>query len=266
MTVRLHADDLGLHPAIDRAVLRAFEAGALGGASILPTGPTFRQAAAQARALGLPVALHLALVDTAPLSPPAEVRSLVGHDGRFPPMFGRVARRSSLGQLRSGELRLELRRQLLAFAEADLVPTNGLLIDGHQHLHLLPPVFAVLLELAAEFRISAFRLPQRSPRERHEGNLRSLSFGVAEWLGRRARDTAAARGIAAIPCWGVLHAGHLTPAAAREVLDSLPASAEGQLLCHPGDDNRALARFRSWGYDWETELATALALAPAAGR
>src|SRR5205814_2445745 len=78
MPVRLHADDLGLHPAVDRAIFRAFEAGALAGASILATGPTFRAAAATARSLGLPLSLHLAIVDTAPLSPPREIPSLVG--------------------------------------------------------------------------------------------------------------------------------------------------------------------------------------------
>ena len=63
MTVRPHADDLGLHPAVDRAIFRAFEAGAITGASILATGATFREAAREARALGLPTSLHLAVVD-----------------------------------------------------------------------------------------------------------------------------------------------------------------------------------------------------------
>jgi predicted glycoside hydrolase/deacetylase ChbG (UPF0249 family) len=44
MAAHFHADDLGLHSAVDRAIFRAFEAGALGGASILATGRTFRQA------------------------------------------------------------------------------------------------------------------------------------------------------------------------------------------------------------------------------
>jgi predicted glycoside hydrolase/deacetylase ChbG (UPF0249 family) len=266
MTVRPHADDLGLHASIDRAIFRAFEAGAIAGASVLATGPTFRQAASQARTLGLPLAAHLALVDTGPLSPPAEVPSLVDRDGRFPAMFGTVVRRSLLERLKRSELRRELRRQLQTFAEADLTPPGGLVVDGHQHLHLLPPVFAVLLEMASEFRIRAFRLPQRSPRERRERSLRSLTFGLAEWLGSRVSDAGSARGIAAVPCWGVLYAGHLTPRRARDVLDSLPSDAEGQLLCHPGDDNRALAALRPWGYDWETELASALSLAPTAPR
>jgi hypothetical protein len=58
----------------------------------------------------------------------------------------------------------------------------------------------------------------------------------------------------------VTFAGHLTTLAARQVLASLPASAEGQLICHPGEDDRALSAHRSWGYAWQAELATVLAL------
>src|SRR6266511_2410050 len=166
MPVRLHADDLGHHPAEDRAIFRAFERGALAGASILATGPTFREAAASARSLGLPLSLHLAIVDTAPLSAPREITSLVGPDGRFPPHYSRVALRGLLGRLRRRELRLEVGRQAQAFAEAGLIGPDGLSVDGHQHLHLLPSVFAVVLEQAARFRLTAFRRPLRSPAER----------------------------------------------------------------------------------------------------
>src|SRR3954451_578479 len=176
MPVRLHADDLGLHPAVDRAIFRAFEAGALAGASILATGPTFREAAATARSLGLPVSLHLAIVDTAPLSPPREIPSLVGPDGHFPPHYGKVAVRGLLGRLRRRDLRLEIRRQLGAFAEAGLIGPAGLAVDGHQHLHLLPVVLAALLEQARPFGLAAIRLPRRSPAERRQRSLRALGF------------------------------------------------------------------------------------------
>jgi predicted glycoside hydrolase/deacetylase ChbG (UPF0249 family) len=261
MAVRLHADDLGLHPAVDRAIFRAFEAGALGGASILATGPTFREAARQARSIGLPLALHLAIVDTAPLSPPAEVPSLLDSDSRFPPYPWPVIWRSLYGGLRRAELRLELGRQLQTFAEAGLISQPGLVIDGHQHLHLLPVVFETVLGFTIEYGIVAFRLPLRSPHERRQRRFRSFALAGVEALGRRASRLAARRAIAPVRCWGVLCAGHLTLQAARCVLSSLPSGADGQLLCHPGDDDRALAAVRSWGYEWETELATALALA-----
>jgi len=263
--IRPHADDLGLHPAVDRAVFRAFEAGAVAGASILATGPTFRQAAHQAGALGIPLSLHLAIVDTAPLSPPCEIPSLVNADGRFPPYFGEVLRRTLLGRLSRADLRVEVRRQLERFGEAGLASTEGVRLDGHQHLHLLPPVLDTLLELAAEYRLTSVRLPLLSPHERRQLRPRSLAFLALEQLGRRARVLSRPRGIDLVPCWGVLYAGHLTLDVARAVLASLPPGSEGQLLCHPGDDNQALATERAWGFDWETDFATVLALATRPG-
>lgn len=274
MPVRFHADDLGLHPAVDRAVFRAFEAGAIDGASILVTGASFEEAARQARALGLPTSLHLAIVDTAPLSPPAEIPSLVNPDGRFPPFFGAVVRRALLGGipgrldlrgLRRADLRLEIGRQLQAFAEAGLIGAHGLQVDGHQHLHLLPAVFDALLTEGARFPLAAFRLPRRSPSERRQSGPRALGFAMAEWLGQRAATRAASHGVRAISCWGVLYAGHLTQARAQSVLASLPPHADGQVICHPGDDDRALGALHPWGYAWETELATVLALAGRGG-
>jgi predicted glycoside hydrolase/deacetylase ChbG (UPF0249 family) len=274
MAVRFHADDLGLHPAVDRAVFRAFEAGAIAGASILVTGDSFKEAARQARALGLPTSLHLAIVDTAPLSPPSEIPSLVNPDGRFPPFFGAVVRRALLAERRGGlglgwlgldglrraDLRLEIGRQLQAFAEAGLIGPHGMQVDSHQHLHLLPAVFDALLAEGARFPLAAFRLPRRSAHERRQSGPRALGFAAAEWLGRRAARTAAGHSVRAISCWGVLYAGHLTQARAHGVLRSLPPSADGQVICHPGDDDRALGALHPWAYAWETELATVLTL------
>lgn len=261
MSIRIHADDLGLHPAVDRAVFKGFEAGAIQEASILATGPTFKAAARQARALGLPLSLHLAIVDTAPLSRPSEIPALVGPDGRFPPFLGPVARRSMWPGLPVDQIRLEIGRQLAACGEAGLIGPAGLVVDGHQHLHLLPRVFQTLLELASDYRVAGFRLPRLSRPERARRTPRAVGFRVLELLGARAQQAVAGRGPRAIPCWGVLYAGHLTSPLAREVLAALPPRADGQLICHPGDDDRALSAEKPWGYAWEGELAAVLELA-----
>jgi chitin disaccharide deacetylase len=261
VTVTLHADDLGLHPAVDRAVFRAFEAGAITGASILATGETFKSAAEQARSLGLPLSLHLSVVDTGALSAPSEIPSLVGQHGQFLPTFTAVARRALFGGLRPDELRLEIGRQLAAFADAGLVGDNGLQVDGHQHLHLLPAVFSALLDRGREFGLTRFRLPRLSQDERGERSVRRAGFMVAEVLGRRALARACTAGVQPVSCWGVLYAGRLTEDHARNVLASLPQEAAGELICHPGDDDRALGAAHKWGYAWETELRTILALA-----
>lgn len=259
---RFHADDLGLHPLIDSAILSAYEVGALAGASIVVNGVTFRDAARHARALGMPVALHLNLVDGFPVSSTADVPSLVRRDGRLGASYPRIVARTLVGRVRASEVRAEVRAQLARFSEAGLANVDGVSVDGHQHLHLLPVVSHTILDLAREFEIRRVRTPRRSPVERRQRSPRSTLFAVLEWLGERAARRFAEHGIQRVTCWGALYAGHLTEARVRSVLRSLPAGANGQLLCHPGSDNSRLGAVFPWRYNWQGDLRTVLALGP----
>jgi predicted glycoside hydrolase/deacetylase ChbG (UPF0249 family) len=258
--VRAHADDLGLHASIDRAIFRAYESGALAGASILVGGPTFHDAVAEARRLQMPIWLHLALVDSAPISSPAEIRSLVGFDGRFPQVFSTVAARALTGRLNGAEVRLEVMRQIQCFANTGLADRQGVCLDGHQHLHVLPVVADAIAQLADAWKIRAVRRPTLSPAEKDWRSVRSSAFRVVELLARRTAGKLRARGIETVSCWGTVFAGGLTLERARAILESLPSGASGQLICHPGDDNGALSAVYPWRYDWEGDLATILSL------
>jgi len=123
------------------------------------------------------------------------------------------------------------------------------------------PSFSALLDEGQRFHCLRSDCRAARPTSGVSPGPRSLGFAVAEWLGRRAARAAARRGIAATPCWGVLYAGHLTVDRARGVRNSLPPHAHGQIICHPGDDDRALSAQHPWAYAWETELATVLTLA-----
>ncbi|MFN0071206.1 MAG: carbohydrate deacetylase [Chloroflexota bacterium] len=258
--VRPHADDLGLHPAVDRAIFQAYEHGALAGASILVGGKTFRSAAAEARQLGMPTWLHLALVDSEPVSAPGEIPSLVGRDGRFPQTFPLVVARGLVGSVAARDLDLEISRQIQRFGEAGLAIDGAIRLDGHQHLHVLPAVTTSILKFAGSSRISHVRQPMRSPAERNPRSLRVTLFGLVDLLSAHAAHRLRLRNVQMIPCWGSVYAGHLTLPRARALLRSLPPHASGQLICHPGTDNPALRASYPWAYDWEGDLATILAL------
>ena len=117
-----------------------------------------------------------------------------------------------------------------------------------------------MLELAPTYRLNHLRAPVLSPFERRQRGVRTIAFLLATVLGRAARRQTTGLDISWIRCWGVLFPGHLSLNRARSVLDSLNPEEHGQLICHPGDDNQALAFNRNWAYDWELELGTALAI------
>jgi chitin disaccharide deacetylase len=158
------------------------------------------------------------------------------------------------------EVRLETMRQIERFGEAGLAERHGVRIDGHQHLHVLPVIIDALLDGKQALQIRAMRTPVLSPAERSWRSARAALFQGVELLARRSTNRLAQSGIESVPCWGTVFAGHLTLERARAVLRSLPDGASGQLICHPGDDNRALRAAYPWKYDWEGDLSTILAL------
>ncbi len=121
------------------------------------TGEAFDDAIAIARSRpSLAVGLHLVLAGGRAALPPAEIPSLVGGGGEFPSSPLRAGLRYQFVRRARSELRREIRAQLDRFRAAGLPLSH---VDGHHHLHLHPVVLDILADLAAEYGISAVRLP-----------------------------------------------------------------------------------------------------------
>lgn len=88
------------------------------------------------------IGLHLTLTALEPLSKPKRLAPA----GRLPSL-GELTRRAFLGQLDPQEIRCEVAHQLDAFEQAWGAPPD--FVDGHQHVHVLPGVFYIVLELIA---------------------------------------------------------------------------------------------------------------------
>src|SRR5204862_7483290 len=94
--------------------------------------------------------VHAALVRERPLSPPASVPTLLGRGGAFLPHVRDFALRYALGGIAAAEVEAELRRQIERLLAGGLTLAH---VNSHQHLHVLPRVFEVVLRLAGEYRI-----------------------------------------------------------------------------------------------------------------
>jgi len=74
----INADDFGLAPGVNRAIIELQQAGALSSATLMANGPFFSPAVYMAFAQpSLAVGCHVVLVDGSPCLRPAEVPSLV---------------------------------------------------------------------------------------------------------------------------------------------------------------------------------------------
>lgn len=214
--------------------------------SVVVTGRDFERAAAELRArLRLDVGLHLTLVGERPLSPRADVPTLV--PGGVPiPDHRAFLLRLMLGRIDLGDVAREARRQIARAREAGLVLTH---LDAHQHLHVAPGIAGVIADVARESSIPYIRAP-------FEPGLPSTPRAAAIWclglLARRARRSLRARGLATSDrAIGLRHAGHLTVERLVRALDHVEGMTE--LVTHPGEGNAVIARAYGWGYDWDGE-------------
>ena len=216
------ADDAGLHRGMTEGAIRAHREGIVTACSIVACGTAFDDAVARLRDVpSLEVGVHLALV---------EERSLTGL--RMPKKYTTFVPLYVLRAIPIAAIERELRAQIERVLAAGLRVTH---LNGHQHLHLLPRVFAVVARLAREYGIGYVRIV-----DDRGGTARALSMSLLSALGRRARAP-----FTNDHTIGVAVAGHLQDV--TPLLDHVEGVTE--LVTHPGVNVTGY----DWGYAWDDE-------------
>ncbi|MBM4184343.1 MAG: ChbG/HpnK family deacetylase [Gemmatimonadetes bacterium] len=250
-TLIVNADDLGLHPDIDRGIETAHRDGIVTSTSISPVGDSFDHAVEVCRRNPrLDVGVHLTLVGERPLSDPAALGGLVTADGRLPSAHPGLAARALTLRLRHGAVRRELGAQIERVERAGLRPTH---LDGHQHVHLLPGIWPVVLELARAHGIGWVRVPSFAPLGSGRPGATVLAFRVGLNALRRVRcrSLGSLRSANVTPALG--ESGYLTPERILRGIAPVPRGAIAELVAHPGVTTPALQARYDWGYDWSGE-------------
>ncbi len=244
----VNADDYGLTAAVSAGILRAHREGIVTSTSVLAVAPGLTRAGGWLADEGdLGVGVHLALVgEDRPLLSAAEIPSLVDRDGLFAGSWRAFVPRAVAGRIDRDDVRRELAAQIEAVAGLGVRISH---LDGHQHLHLLPMVRDVVIDLAGRYRILALRVPRSHRR-------RPTSAAVNRLARRLAREAAAAGVRFPEYASGVDEAGRLDTPRFVQALDGFVARGVGsaELGTHPGEsDDPDRHRYR-WGYHWGDEL------------
>ncbi len=250
-----NADDFGRHSAINQAVRQGVEKGVLTSASLMPGEGAFGEAVEIARSLpGLEVGVHLTLVDALPVSDPAKIPSLVDKEGRFRASHKEFVKSFFAGKINLQDVALELKAQIDRVAQENLRLTH---VDGHQHIHILPGILPIVLDLSKKAGIRALRIPRVDV----DVDTGKSQGGLGEALGRMGLWT-----LASVGAYRARKAGFAVPehfaglvagTAADEdyVLKLLPLLPEGttEVMTHPGLDNGILEKVCGWDHDFEAE-------------
>ena len=253
----INADDFGRHAEINRAVEEGLVHGCLRSATVMPGGAAFAGAIDIARRheeLGLGV--HFTLVDGHPILPTEEIPSLVGAEGDFLPDHTALLKRYLKGGVNLEEVRRELAAQLQK-VEATGIPISH--VDSHQHMHTLPGIIDIVLDLAARAGIRAVRTPRTPLFAGAFGGLGQLvgRLGLST-LARLATCKAHRRGLLTPDNFAGIVAGEAV--SEGELLHLIAHLPQGttEVMMHPGTKNDVLQEDSGWQHDFEAELAAIL--------
>ena len=252
----VNADDFGIHVAVNRGIAAGYNVGVITSTSLMAGGDAFADAVRIAgECPGLGLGVHLTLVGGGQsVLAPQSIPSLLDEAGRFLPSHPAFFARYLAGRINLSEVERELTAQVEKICEAGIVPTH---LDSHQHLHVLPGIFAVAAKLASRFNIRAIRKPAEPicffggmlPSPGRMAGRSGLSL-LASWTMRNANLD----GIAVTDhFYGMLAGGQLNENRLQALIDSLPEGAS-EIMTHPGLGGEELTQIFPWGYHWEEEL------------
>lgn len=235
----VNADDFGLCREISMGILKAHETGIVSAVSVVSIGSYFKKGWAALKRSGVDVGIHLTFVgcEKALTGP---IRGLTDANGMFLKDKTHVIPRIVLKAYDGKALEKELHTQVHCLADAGFIITH---IDSHQHLHLLPGMAQIVVDIAKHFNIPWVRIPQ--------SNVWSVKGCGLNILGHRLRRILARSGLCFTDrCIGFDYSGHIDQAVLTQLLNEVKPGIT-ELIMHPGLD---ASHLYDWGFDWREEL------------
>jgi chitin disaccharide deacetylase len=275
----INADDFGLAPGVNRAIVELEKAGALTSATLMATAAYFSPAVHMAfEQPRLAVGCHIVLVDGTPCLAPSQVPTLL--DPRPGSVIGAktgAQLRPSAGNFLADVVRGRVREQEIeaeAMAQIQRIQSSGLTvshIDSHKHVHALPRVLAPLLRAARSCSVRCVRNPFEpawSLRATHPASgLRRMQVHVMRTQHGAFLRLVEEHGMSTSEgSIGLLATGTLDDSVLRSLLQAMP-SGTWELVCHPGYRDQVLDQVRTrLRTERETERSALLGVIPEATR
>jgi chitin disaccharide deacetylase len=174
------ADDFGLAPPVNEAILRAGTEGILTTASLMMNGSAAPDAIRKSKDQpSLRVGLHLVVVEGKPVLAPAAVPGLIGGDGEFSTRLALAGfRYFFLPEVRR-QLENEVRAQFEAFAATGIRLDH---VNAHNHMHVHPTILGLILRIGRDYGLKAVRVPYEPPMPAWRASGRDLCGKLAWWI------------------------------------------------------------------------------------
>jgi predicted glycoside hydrolase/deacetylase ChbG (UPF0249 family) len=244
----VNADDFGYFRCVTEGILEAHRKGIVTATGILANGHVFeRDRDLIAAAEGIDFGVHLNLTEGRPLTESVR-RCFASHNSRF---AGKMVflKIYLAGRLPISHVVAEWRAQIEECLKFGL---SLKFLNSHEHLHMLPALFDVTRNLAAEYGIPFVRLsaPERILSLRSSRLVRDGALKLMDLRNSARTKTPSPYFL------GMAHSGALSREHLGVLLESLKPGRVYELMCHPGRfDSREVTRKDLLDYhSWELEL------------
>lgn len=256
----VNADDFGLHTLVNEGILEGHHHGCISSTSIMASGLAFDEAVALAKQTPtLGVGVHLTLVGAEhTVCSPEMIPSLVNEAGELTASYGQFLPRYFSGKIRLAEIGQELTAQIEKVLETGLTITH---LDSHQHMHVVPGIDDIVIDLARRYHVSAIRIPAEP--YLFIGGFpwtlpRFIGRGALTYLANRARRKCLQAGLTTTNhFYGMIGGGTMLPQYFSRIITELPEGSS-EIMIHPGKHNQLLNANYPWCYHWQDELEATL--------
>jgi len=252
----INADDFGLHETVNLGIIHGFTAGFITSTSIMASGKAFGHAVSLASANPqLGVGVHLTLVGEKPVCELDKIKSLLDNEGCLAPQYPQFLARYILGKIELADIRREFTAQVQKVVDSGIHITH---LDSHQHLHIVPGILNITINIAKEFGIKAVRLPAEP--YFFLGGYPCQPMRIVARAGLTCLAQLARRKIGisqlAMPnhFFGMLAGGNMREEFLLNIIDTLPDGIS-EIMMHPGSNNEVLNKCYNWNYHGQEELA-----------
>jgi predicted glycoside hydrolase/deacetylase ChbG (UPF0249 family) len=243
----VNADDYGYFSCVSRGIIDAAKAGTITATGILANHPTLNEQLSWLAAVPqLDLGVHLNLTFNQPLTTVMR-EQLTPWQGVFPNAYVMswliITRKLAIKTVRE-----EWCAQIEACQGKKL-----LFLNSHEHIHTLPALFPLVLELANAYNIPHIRLTQAEWIKPFTaaGLVRNTLMQAMQMANQRKIKTP-------IPLFlGLSRSGRLDYQTLAYLFSRLKAGHSYELMCHPGyfDSNEILEPKLLAYHDWQGELA-----------
>lgn len=241
----VNADDFGMAPGVNRAILELHAAEVLTSATLMARAAATEEAVKMALAMpALGVGCHIVLVNGAPAAHPHNIRSIIAQNtGEFYPSIGAFLKRLYTARIRPSEIEAEAAAQIALLQSYGLRLTH---IDTHKHMHMFPLVLRPILRAARAAGIRAVRNPFEPlwsiNATAHAPENRRAEVLLLRRLESRFRRVVAQEGLVTTDgSIGILATGTLELSVVHALISAMPEGTF-EFVSHPGYRDQILAQ------------------------